>query len=180
MHKAFPGYYTITDTELALIDEKIGYKKVNENYQETQIYELMLKTTNMGRFDKFKCMFEDSNFNETVKNTDGYVETMMYVLEVMEALKLKNVAKIVTCYRDNDIYNKPLEDRQYSMLAYIKEKGNFAMYMFKKKEGKFVPISPVRLQNLIAQGMKIKDDQYSKQLKYHINKMQETYELEHR
>ena len=71
----------------------------------------MLKTTNMGRFDKFKCMFEDSNFNETVKNTDGYVETMMYVLEVMEALKLKNVAKIVTCYRDNDIYNKPLEDR---------------------------------------------------------------------
>ena len=175
--QGFFGYHTLTDTELGLIDEKIGYKKVNENYKEEQIYKLMLKTSNMGKFDKFKCMFEDSNFNETVKNTDGYVEAVGYVLKVIEALKLKSFAKIVTCYRDNDIYNQPLDNRQYSMLAYIKEKSNFAMYMFKKKDGKFVPISPVRLQNLTAQGMKIKEDQYSKELKYHISKIQATDEL---
>ena len=153
----FGDDYTVSYDELKKIDEKIGYKPRNKAYSNEDIEVLCKQTESMKSLDKVRFVLQSDVFNETLQKTDGYLEISDYVKTVLrEVTGLFN--KVIDCYRDEDINQQPLEKRQYSMCIYAKDNhNNFDIYMFKKKERKFVQLTPERMKRLINQGLKIKE-----------------------
>lgn len=164
------SFYTpIPDSDLEVIDKKVNY----EYEKEDQMSELIAKIRTMKKKHAFRYLLENPYFNEKIKNEDGYMEAFSYAISVINQTGIKSYAKIVNCYRDENTNKEPLEKRQYSMLIYANDDNDFPMYIFKKKEGKFVPISIERLKSLIAQGMKLVDDMHLTKLKRYMNKNDE-------
>lgn len=155
------GYYDISEYELEAIDEKIGYKKRNEDYKDEQIYQLARSARKKKKLVALSYIVENEEFNQTIQNSDGYMESISYIKRVFREANILDFVRIVTCSKSE---TSNLEEKQYTPLLFAKYKSEYAMYIFKKKEGKFVDISPERFKKLLNLGMRVNDDIYSKEL----------------
>lgn len=164
------------------IDEKIGYKKKGKKYKEDDIELLINQAKNMNSKDALEFLLGNERFLEGLKEEEGYIEAIDYVRSTfancLNKWKYTTLPYVINCYRDEDIYKQPLPDRQYSMCVLNKYKGNYDIYMYRKKQRVFEKVSPERMKKLIEQGMKIDENEtMAKELKKYINKANEEPEL---
>lgn len=132
--------------------------------------------------DALEILLSDGNFLEGLQEEEGYVEAINYVrttfANCLNKRKYTTLPYVISCYRDEDIHKQPLSDRQYSMCILNKYKGNYDIYMYRKKRGMFEQVSPERMKKLIEQGMKIDENAtIAKELKEYINKTDKEPEL---
>ena len=141
--------------ELEKIDEKIGYKEVNKDYKDKEIELLQKATKGMGTLHAVKFILNSDSFNETLKASNGYVETYEYIKAILNMCVEKHSAYVINCYRDKDINGEQLPKRQNSMCIYAENGKNFSINLFKKKEEKFVNVSVNQMAKLTKQGLNV-------------------------
>lgn len=165
----------IEDKEIEKIDEKIGYKKKGKKYKEDDIELLINQAKNMNPKNALKFLLGDEKFLEGLKEEEGYVEAIDYVRSTfarcLNKWKYDTLPYVINCYRDEDIHKQPLQERQYSMCILNKYKGNYDIYMYRKKQRVFEKISPERMKKLIEQGLKVEEnDTMAKEMMKYIDK----------
>ncbi len=158
----------ISDEELEKIDEKIGYKK--ENYKGNNIAILRKQTQNMKVLDAIRFVLNSDKFNTVLKEAEGYIELLDYVKTALQYCTGEINPPVINCYRDENINKQALDKRQYSMCIYAEKGNDFNIYLFKKKERRFVEVTPERMIRLVNEGLKIENKSHnSKKLIKRIN-----------
>lgn len=148
----------INNKELEQIDEKIGYKNIN--YKDDDIAMLKQQTEKMNAEEATEFILNSDKFNEILKQEEGYTELFDYVMtSLYECVDKLNIG-VINCYRDKNINNEPLDERQYSMCICTKQDDKFNIYMFKKKERKFIHITAEQMRKLVNQGLKFQEESY--------------------
>ncbi len=147
----------LEEKEIEKIDKKIGYKKKGKNYKDDDIELLMKQVKNKNSKDALEFLLGNEKFLEGLNEEEGYVEAIAYVRTAFDLNKWRydTYPYLIHCYRDEDIYKRPLKERQYSMCIMNKYKGDYDIYMYRKKQRVFERVSPKRMKKLMEQGLKI-------------------------
>lgn len=165
----------LAEEEIEKIDEKIGYKKQGKNYKEDDIKLLINQLKGMNTKDAVNSLLTNEKFLEGLEEEEGYVEALAYVrttfVGCLNKWKYDTLPYVIHCYRDEDIYKQPLPERQHSMCILNKYKGDYDIYMYRKKQRLFEKVSPERMKKLVEQGLKVdKDSIMGKELLEYIDK----------
>lgn len=165
----------LEEEEIEEADKKIGYKKKGKNYKDDDIKLLKNQLKGMNRRDAVNFLLGNKEFLEGLDEEEGYVEASSYVRTTFANClnKWKNDIPpyVIHCYRDEDIHKQPLQERQHSMCIFNKYKGDYDIYMYRKKQKVFEKVSPERMKKLIEQGLKVDETSiFAKELLNHIDK----------
>lgn len=165
----------LEEEEIEEADKKIGYKKKGKNYKDDDIKLLKNQLKGMNRRDAVKFLLGNKEFLEGLDEEEGYVEASSYVrttfANCLNKWRYDTLPYVIHCYRDEDIHKQPLQERQYSMCILNKYKGDYDIYMYRKKQRVFEHISPERMKKLIEQGLKVdKTSIMAKELLEYIDK----------
>lgn len=149
----------LDEEEIEEVDKKIGYKKEGKNYKDDDIESLINQAKNMNVKEAIDFVLNNEKFLEGLEEEEGYVEAIAYVRTTFASCinkwKYDTLPYVIHCYRDEDIYKQPLKDRQYSMCILNRYKGNYDIYMYRKKQRIFEKVSPERMKKLMEQGLKV-------------------------
>ncbi len=165
----------LEDEEIEELDKKIGYKKEGKNYKDDDIELLIEQAKSMNLKDALEFLLRNEKFLEGLQEEEGYVEAIAYVrstfVKCLNRWKYDTLPYVINCYRDEDIYKQSLQERQYSMCILNKYKGDYDIYVYRKKQRVFEHVSPERMKKLMEQGLKVDETSImSKELLEHIDK----------
>lgn len=154
------GYDSISLDELERIDEKIGYKRVDNNYKDGDIEEIAKVTKAMKDLDALEYILNDRRFLAGLSKNDGYIESYQYVKDSLRTCIKGNKVDIIHCYREQGLDENGILQNQYSICIFAKDKKKNQIYLYKKKDNIFAKVSQERMLRLVKQGLKI-DKKYS-------------------
>lgn len=146
----FDAVDTLTSKENIELDKKIGYIKDEQDYRNNAIDRLKEKTNGKNASELLKIVLTDDEVNN-FDNKLEYVEIVKYYKAILNYLDRKLLNKKIfsmNCYKQNDDGEK-----EYSLCLYSVEKEGIDLYIFSKKENRFMQVEIPKIEELEKDGL---------------------------
>lgn len=146
----FDAVDALTSKENIELDKKIGYIKDEQDYRNNAIDRLKEKTNGKNASELLKIVLTDDEVNN-FDNKLEYVEIVKYYKAILNYLDRKLLNKKIfsmNCYKQNDDGEK-----EYSLCLYSVEKEGIDLYIFSKKENRFMQVEIPKIEELEKDGL---------------------------
>lgn len=140
----------LTDEENIKIDKKIGYIKYEQEYKDSSISRLKDEVRGKDANEFLKIILQDKEINKFDKKLE-YVELYKYYKSILNRIDSKYLDKKIfslTCFKERKNGYK-----DYTMCLYSVEKSGVNVYIFSKKEKKFLKVELSKIEMLQGQGL---------------------------
>lgn len=145
-------YHEISQTELEIIDKKIGYLSIKKDNLDNEIFylkHLVKKQKNL--YSKVDLILKKASFYAESEDL-GYIESVQYykwiLAQCLDEKELRNITN-TNCYRDNK------NERQYVSCFSVNGGNGYERYIYSSKEKKYLKVSDEKLNQLINEGLKV-------------------------
>ena len=144
----------VDDKELEEIDKKIGY--VQDDYRDKDIEEISKEIEGMNAEETLKYILQDERIYSKT-NLQGPIEIRKYYGSILNRLAKKYMNKKIymfTCYREKEeTQMHEGKKRDYTFCSYSYEGEEVMLYLFSKKEGRFINVTVDKLAELQEDGL---------------------------
>lgn len=140
----------LTSEDNLELDKKIGYINNEKDYRNNAIERLKEKTKGKSACELLRITLNDKEVN-TFENKLEYVEMTKYYKAILNYLDRKILNRKIfsmNCYKQNDEGEK-----DYSLCLYSVDKGEIDLYIFSKKENRFMQVDISRIEELENEGL---------------------------
>ncbi len=142
--------FELSESELLNIDKKIGYVERKEDYKDNAIEGLKEKVKDKTPNEALDIIFNDQKVNQ-FENDLEFVEMYKYYRGLFNKTIQRYIDKKVfafNCYRQ-----KEDDQRDYTMCVYSSEENNTNVYIFSKKNNRFVKVELDKIDEMEQEGL---------------------------
>lgn len=140
----------LSESELLNIDKEIGYVERKEDYKNNAIEILKEKVKGKTPNEALDIIFNDQRVNQ-FENDLEFVEMYKYYMGLLNKTIPKYLHKKVfafNCYRE-----KEDGQRDYTICIYSQEKEDLNVYIFSRKNNRFVKVDIDKIEEMEQEGL---------------------------